>query len=188
MQHTGKTLPAMTVTNMMTAESLTQELRSLLEAFLVAYGALGTQATAHREAIRSADMAAVQRATHAQARHVQTLGTLEQRRRELVASSCTRFATLASKRSTAITLTDLCQCVPEKDRAAMSTLAADLKQLVKSVDEQTRTVKAATASLLAHMEGLMRQVGRQLSHAGTYTARGFVEPGGVVVSALDLST
>ena len=44
----------------------------------------------------------------------------------------------------------------------------------------------ATVSLLAHMEGLMRHVGRRLSHAGTYGRRGVVEAGGVVVSCVDL--
>jgi hypothetical protein len=32
----------------------------------------------------------------------------------------------------------------------------------------------------------MRQVGRQLSHAGTYSRRGYVDAGGMVVSAVDL--
>jgi hypothetical protein len=64
--------------------------------------------------------------------------------------------------------------------------AAALKEQIAAVNEQTRTIKAATVSLVAHMEGLMRQVGRQLSHSGTYTKRGYVEAGGCVVSALDL--
>lgn len=170
----------------MTASLLAEQLESLLADFTRAYAALKDQTSAHREAIRQADTRAMQEAMDAQSLSVGTLAKLEQRRRELVALSCTRFAPLASKRSTAITLTDLCQCVPDADRARLTTQAAELKALVAEVNEQTRTIKAATVSLLAHMEGLMRQVGRQLSHAGTYSRKGFVEPGGMVVSALDL--
>jgi hypothetical protein len=38
------------------------------------------------------------------------------------------------------------------------------------------------------VEGLMRHVGRKLSHAGTYGRRGVVEAGQQVISALDMKT
>jgi hypothetical protein len=170
----------------MTPSALCERLESLLEGLHAAYVRLGEHAAAHREAIRQADTPALAETTAAQSRSLDTLARLEQQRRELVAASCTRFPTLASKRSTVITLTDLCACVPEQDRPRLTTRARELRTLIESVNEQTTTIKAATVSLVAHMEGLMRQVGRQLSHAGTYTRRGYVEAGGCVVSALDL--
>ena len=169
-----------------TPEQLCERLDSLLNSLHGAYRRLGDQAAAYREAIRHADPAAIAEANGGQSRSIETLAKLEQQRRELVAAACTRFAPLAAKRPTAITLTDLCACVPEKERARLSSLAAELRTLIMSVNEQTSTIKAATVSLIAHMEGLMRQVGRQLSHAGTYTRRGYVEAGGTVVSAIDL--
>lgn len=172
----------------LTQDTLATQLESLLSAFTAQYQAMLASTQAHRDAIRRADNRAMQAAVAAQQTSVAALGILEQRRRELVALACGRFPTLAQKRSVAVTLTDLCQCVSDADRPRLLTLAAALKQLIQSVGDETKTIKAATASLLAHMEGLMRQVGRQLSHAGTYSAKGFVEPGGVVVSALDLST
>jgi hypothetical protein len=175
-----------TPATLMNAEVLAERLDALLGSFTAAYRRAANMAAQHREAIRQADGAGVARATDAQSRGIEELATLEQRRRELVALCCTRFAPLASRRATAITLTDLCQCVPVADRPRLLTKAAELKELVTSVNEQTRTIKAATVSLVAHMEGLMRQVGRQLSHSGTYTKRGYVEAGGAVVSALDL--
>jgi hypothetical protein len=170
----------------MTAELLGERLEALLDGLAAAYARLGEHAAAHHEAIRTADAPAMAAATEAQSRSVETLARLEQQRRELVAASCTRFAPLASKRATAITLTDLCGCVAAGDRGRLTAKAAALRSLIQNVNEQTTTIRAATVSLVAHMEGLMRPVGRQLSHAGTYTRRGYVEAGGMVVSALDL--
>ena len=172
----------------LTQDTLATQLEGLLAAFTTQYQAMLASTQAHREAIRRADNRAMQAAIATQQSSITTLGTLEQRRREVVALACNRFPSLTTKRSVSITLTDLCQCVKDADRPRLTKLAAALKQLIQSVSDETKTIKAATASLLAHMEGLMRQVGRQLSHAGTYSAKGFVEPGGVVVSALDLST
>ncbi|HYE63044.1 MAG TPA: flagellar export chaperone FlgN [Phycisphaerales bacterium] len=172
--------------NPMNAEVLCERLESLLDSLAAAYTRLGEQAAAHREAIRNADAAAIGLATAAQSRSVEILAKLEQERRELVAAACTRFVPLAGKRATAITLTDLCACVPAGEQKRLKTRSNDLRTLIERVNEETNTIRAATVSLVAHMEGLMRQVGRQLSHAGTYTRRGYVEAGGMVVSALDL--
>lgn len=169
-----------------TAELLAERLETLLDGLSAAYTRLGEHAAQHREAIRRADTIAIAEATAAQSRGVETLARLEQDRRELVAAACTRFAPLAGKRATAITLTDLCACVPSAERTRLTSKAQALRTLIQGVNEQTSTIRAATVSLVAHMEGLMRQVGRQLSHAGTYTRRGYVEAGGMVVSALDL--
>jgi hypothetical protein len=167
---------------------LDAELDSLLEGFAEQHRQLLAHTHAHRDALRKADGRGVQAAADAQTRVVGTLGALEQRRRELVAAACGRFAPLAPRRSVDVTLTDIARCMDEPRRSDLVRKAQDLKALVATAHEQTSTIKAATASLLAHMEGLMRQVGRQLSHAGTYSSRGFVEPGGVVVSALDIAT
>jgi hypothetical protein len=168
--------------------SLASELDWLLDSFADQHEALLKHALAQRDAIRKADGSAVQSATDGQTAVVAALGRLEQRRRELVAWACQRHAALATRRATEITLTDLARCVEEPARTALIRKANDLKALIASVQQQTSTIKAATTSLLAHMEGLMRQVGRQLSHAGTYSSRGYVEPGGIVVSALDIAT
>jgi hypothetical protein len=168
--------------------SLSAELDWLLDGFADQHEALLKHTESQRDAIRKADGAAVQSAAASQTEVVAALGRLEQRRRELVAWACQRYAPIATKRSTEITLTDLAGCVEAPQRAALIKKAAALKALITNVHQQTSTIKAATASLLAHMEGLMRQVGRQLSHAGTYSSRGYVEPGGIVVSALDIAT
>ena len=173
-------------TRSLTPDLLLEQLDALLAGFTRTYQQLAAATQQHQDAIRDADRAAIGRATAAQSALVEDLARLEQRRRELIALACTRFAPLAAKRTTAITLTDLCACVPDRARAGITQRAADLRALVSSVEEQTRTIRAATSSLLAHMEGLMRQVGRQLSHAGTYSRRGYVDAGGMVVSAVDL--
>jgi len=178
--------PPITAPTAITPQALSERLDSLLTALATAYTRLGDNTAAHRDALRAADAPALAEVTAAQSRAVETLAKLEQQRRELVAAACTRFAPLAAKRATAITLTDLCACVPTTDRDGLTAQAKALRTLIEQVSNETTTIKAATVSLVAHMEGLMRQVGRQLSHAGTYTRRGYVEAGGCVVSALDL--
>jgi hypothetical protein len=63
-----------------------------------------------------------------------------------------------------------------------------VRELVRRTSDLVRAVAAATRAMMLHVEGLMRQVDRHLSHAGTYGRRGTVEAGGPVLSALDLRT
>jgi hypothetical protein len=92
---------------------------------------------------------------------------------------------LAAKRQSPVTLTDLVGVCTDRDRLELQGLAKELKTRVMRTRELTQSLRSATTTLLAHMEGLMRQVGRHLSHAGTYSKRGVVEPA-LVVSAVDL--
>jgi hypothetical protein len=84
------------------------------------------------------------------------------------------------------TITSLAQIMPEPERSVA--LAHKLKRVMNELQRERGTVRAATESLLAHMEGLMRQVARKLSHAGTYGPRGAVGVGSQqVVSGLDVT-
>lgn len=161
------------------------KLRELLEQFILRYDELETIIKLHREAIRRADTAAMQAAIDQHARIMRELGTLEMRRCELVALAVSSFPVLAIKRQSPVTLTDLVGVCVDVDRLELHAMAKELKARVTRTRELTQSLRSATGTLLAHMEGLMRQVGRQLSHAGTYSRRGVVEPA-LVVSAVDL--
>jgi hypothetical protein len=162
-------------------------LEGLLADLASVYTSQAAHAAEHHAALRRADARAIQKAVEAQSHGAAALARLEQRRRELVAAAVARHPGLL-KKSGGVTLTDIARLTEEPHRERLLAMAAELKRLVTGVHEITGTIKSATLSLLAHMEGLMRQVGRQLSHAGTYSRRGFVESNTTVLSGLDLST
>lgn len=164
--------------------ALALELDGLLGEYTARYEQLAALGATHREAIRAADGRGVEAAAAAQAAVLHAVSGLESRRGSLVNRAADLMPALR-KRTGIVTLTDVARALPG-DHAPMAAKAAKLKTLVESVRDQANTVGGATRSLLAHVEGLMRQVSRQLSHAGTYGKRGFVEPGGTVVSALDV--
>lgn len=165
---------------------LFDDLSGVLDGFVAAYESLLTAVGQHRAGVRRADGGAVAAAAARQATLHATIAGLDRRRRELVVAACSACPDLAGVHPSVVTMRDLAAASPAGVRASMTARAERLRELVRLVHEETRTIRAATESVLAHLEGLMRQVGRQLSHAGTYTRRGFVEPGGVVVSAVDV--
>ena len=84
------------------------------------------------------------------------------------------------------TLRQIALSLPEPQRTRLSGQAERLREMMERVQRESGTVRAATRSLLAHMEGLMRQVARSLSHAGTYGSGGRVQAAHAVVSSLDV--
>jgi hypothetical protein len=67
-------------------------------------------------------------------------------------------------------------------------LADRLRDLLFEIRRETRGSRAATATLIAHMDGLVAQIGRRLSHDGTYTRAGPRGAPSSVVSAIDLTS
>ena len=165
-------------------KQLAEELEVVLTALLRGYQELVELSGAHREAIRRADTQAIRRAVERQTLLLQDLGDAEERRRALVAGASGVVTLPRTGRAT--TLTDLAAFVPEPGRTRLLSLAGELRERMLVVQGPGTSLKAAATSLVAHMEGLMRQVGRQLSHAGTYSPRGVVDARVAVVSALDL--
>ncbi|HLP85501.1 MAG TPA: flagellar export chaperone FlgN [Phycisphaerales bacterium] len=179
------TLDNRSAANSLTSAGACERLREILADFLVMYERLESIVLAHREAIRRADTAAMQVAIDRHAATLREMSGLEMRRCELVAICVASFPVLAGRKAHAVTLTQLAEICPQADRAEIIAIANELKTRVARVRDVTQSLRSATATLLAHMEGLMRHVGRQLSHAGTYSSRGVVEPA-LVVSAVDL--
>lgn len=169
-------------------EVLTGELDGLLNAMIACQREMLDAGRAHREGIRQADGNAIEAAISTLTTIQSRSRSLDQRRRELVARAASSYPGLGSKPATQITLTDLAGQAPSHDRAALLEKIATLRTIVTAVDLEARTLRAAATSLMAHMEGLVRHVGRTLSHAGTYGPRGVVDSRHLVVSSLDLSS
>jgi hypothetical protein len=164
------------------AADLARRISFLLDDMTVTHQRLLIETQAHREAIRKADGHGVEASASRQAALLARVGELEGKRRELVG-----MHPIPGRPTLSVTLTDLIGLTPADQRPRLQQTAEELRALMRAVHAEQQTVAAATRSLLAHMEGLMRQVGRTLSHAQTYGRNGVVEPGPAVISALDLA-
>lgn len=176
----------MGVTPIATAE-LGERLAQLVQDMTITQQRIATAIAQQRDAMRQArpDLLSLALAQHQEAtRHVLAL---DQARRELVARVVASNPALRTLRSEKITLSLLAQHADAGTRAHLLERIGALRALVAQVQRDAQGVGAAARDLSAHMEGLMRRVSQQLSHAGTYSKRGVVEcAGGAVVSAVDL--
>lgn len=170
----------------MTRELLTTQLSDLLSELSAAYESLLVLSDDHRAALRRADGRAVELAAAGQQSILETVGALEQRRRELVARAAPALPELATKKATQLTLTDLARAAHPDSRPRLLERAAALRTIVSQYHDKSGTILAATRSLMDHATGLVHQVSRHLSHAGTYSRRGVVVAVPGVVSAVDI--
>lgn len=170
-----------------TAQRVAADLRDLLDGLAAEYATLVRILTEHAQAIRSADAPGIGRCCAAQEETLQRVSRLDQRRRELIAGACSCMPALAeqSRRAT-LTVTQVAAALPGSDGDAMVARCDRVKQLVAESKALTEAVRISTLSLMQHVEGVMRQVSRKLSHAGTYGRRGVVETTQQVVTSLDM--
>lgn len=163
--------------------ALHDDLRDLLTEFIAQHEALLRQTTEHHEAIRQADPLRCDRIMQAERATLARIAELESQRQQLVkrAQNEIRPAPASLAR-----LSDLARCAPEAIRTNLIELAERLKSLVARVQEEQNVVRVVSRVLLAHMEGLMKQVARSLSHAGTYAKTGAVGAGAPIVTSLDI--
>lgn len=73
------------------------------------------------------------------------------------------------------------------DRDRIGQRRTKLRELISRVKEEQDAVRLASENLANHMRGLIKQVSASLSHAGTYSRVGAVDPSrSQVVSSLDV--
>lgn len=164
------------------SSALAHGVESLLIDLLDVHRALLVTAQEHRAALRTADGSRVERAAERSLVLHEQVAMLDARRRELVARN--PIPGLSPERTR---LSDLARAAGGADCERLLALAEETRAVMARVNEEHRTIRAASQTLLAHLEGLMRQVGQTLSHARTYSRKGFVEAGVPVVSSLDLA-
>jgi len=161
---------------------IAERLSELLEALLREHETLLSLCGRHLEAIRQADHRNLAEVVQQQAMALQRIAELEEVRLGVVN---TAMHTLRPAPTTP-TLTAIAQALPGEQGKEVLTKAHRLRTLMQRLANEQNVVTLTTKALLAHMEGLMRQVARELSHAGTYCSKGYVQTGAAVVSALDV--
>lgn len=166
----------------------TTALETLLADLLQAHEALQGNLREQRTAVSGADAAGLAACTQRQQAIVARIAELEQQRRELVVRVMRESPGLARGAGGQPTLESICSTLPEPDRTRARELAHRLRELIGAVRQEASTLRSATATLVAHMDGLMAQVGRRLSHAGTYSGPGCPRAAETVVSGIDLTS
>ncbi|MEM7623654.1 MAG: hypothetical protein AAF235_10690 [Planctomycetota bacterium] len=154
-------------------EPLATWLPTLIEELIDAHTAWLDAITEQRTAISRAEPAAVEIALRRQDRAQLRVATLDAKRRDRIGDN-------------GITLTAIAKTLDEPIQRRALGRAEELKSLAKTIQREQSVVRTASASLLAHMRGVMSQVASALNHAGTYARGGQMDAGPVVVSSLDI--
>jgi hypothetical protein len=168
-----------------------QELERLLEQLLVEHEQLLVLAGSHRAAIAGANPNCLADCVQQQNEVVQRVAELEKRRLGIVARLADKMKPLSAGRAMEgvpdkPTVSWIAKALPEPVRTRLVALAERLRELLARLQKEHAALREASTALAAHMEGLMRQLAKRLSHSGTYGRRGIVEAPVQVVSALDL--
>lgn len=139
----------------------------------------------HQRAIATADAAGIAACISAQGEIVHRVAALEKLRQTLVArlASATKHTTGRS-----LTITMLASAAPAPIRDRLTAVATALRELLNTLHREHIAMRLAAETLSTHMEGLMRQVCRRLSHAGTYARGGGFDASVQVVSTLDVKS
>jgi hypothetical protein len=164
------------------------DVETVLAALADEHAALLDAARAHRDALRTADLAAVKAASDRTLAILERIGTLEERRCRLVGAPPPRLARSApTAPATGLTITALAQHCPAEQRERLLSLGTRLRELIDAVRAEHAAVRAASEQLAIHMRGILQQLAQGQSHAGTYSASARVEPGRTqILHALDL--
>jgi hypothetical protein len=157
----------------------TQQLEALLLSLHAAHADLLAATAEHRVALSHADGPGIASALARQSDLIARIADLERQRARVAA---------ALGAGPHESISSLARLIPEPARARVLSAAGSLRELLLHIQREARTLRLATAALVGHMDGLMQQVARALSHSGTYSPSGRVDTGAPVISALDLTT
>lgn len=149
----------------------------------------------HRAAVSTADAANLARCVSAQQYSSSQLNALEARRTAFLRSIGLRTAPvgLASGPNVppTVTLTQIAALAPKPRAAALTAAAARTRLMLADALQRRESVRLASLSLMAHMQGLVRQISRHLSDTKTYAPpHRLATPagGGATSGSLDFTT
>ncbi len=156
-----------------------EQLDAVLRQLVIEHEKLLTQAGQHRRAIAQADAAALGASMEAQQVLAQRIVVLERQRQEVV-------ATLTRTDPKSVRFVDVAARAPEPMRSRLTGVVKTLREVLNALHQEHIALRQAAETLSMHMEGLLRQVCRGISHTGTYARRGAMDTSVQVVSSMDV--
>lgn len=161
----------------MRPEALARELEEVLASMLQEHEQLLSVTLQQRSALSQADHARVARCTAEQTRIHARIDALNRKR-----------STLLVAFRPGVSLREVIAAIGPSRAEAIEELGQKLREVVIQVRREQDRLRLASSSLASHMQGLIQQIHRRLSHAGVYSTQGRVEAGAMVVSGLDVTS
>jgi len=174
---------------------LSTELEPLLDDLLGVHDRLIIALTAHLEAMRQADGAALALILADEQWIQGEMRELERRRRGLASAGTGRAAGVGAGGGAGgdlgahrpePKLSELARILPEPTRERCLTKCDRLRAAATEARDLNQIVETTSRLLGEHVSGIMQKVAKTLSHAGTYGRMGRVESKATVVSGLDV--
>ncbi len=163
--------------NRLEPAALLESLETLLSEMLRAHKQALANTREHRLAVSQADRVRMARCASQQAEiNVRTESLNRERSSLLVAFR------------QGVSLREVLSSLSNFDTARCEELGDQLKETVVQLRKEQSRLALASSSLAQHMQGLIQQIHRSLSHAGVYSTQGRVEAGAVVVSGFDVTS
>lgn len=162
-----------------------EQLETALRQLAAAHEELLSLAKVHRSALATANLPALSDCLNAQAAVMQRIGELERDRQRAVASMMAGVRLPGGEKPTILLL---CKSLAAPWRERLLAAADRLREVLNRLHQEHTALRVAAQELSSHMEGLMRQVCRKLSHAGTYGRGGHIDSSVTVVTSLDVRT
>lgn len=156
-----------------------EELTEILQSLTAEHETLLALAKEHRAAISRADAGAMQTALEKQNETLARVRALELRRQ-----ACARSISGPKP----ITVSAIAARLADPARSRLAAAAERLREVLNTLHREHAAIREAAETLSSHMEGLMRQVCRKVSHAGTYGPSAAIDLRHPVISALDVRT
>ncbi len=167
--------------------TLAGALEGLLLSLLQAHEDARRSISDQRSALRAGDVVALSRAIAQADSAAAELSKLDRIRREVTVRACAAFPSLsAAAKNHSVTLGMIAAHMPLAAQRALAALCQQVRDVATTLRVEAASAHLAAASLAGHIEAVVRQVGRKLSHSGTYGRRGVVEHREAVVSSLDM--
>lgn len=189
-QHTTARKPAAAAQPQ--APGALEQLEAVLRMLVVEHERMLALTTAHRKAISEADLPALRQCMAGQSEITASITALEKQRQTIVATLTGQRVGMPAPMPTPgaprLTVSMLAKAAPEPVRARLLAVSDALRDLLNRLHREHLALRAAAETLSSHMEGVMRQVCRTLTHAGTYARSGAIDASLPVAAALDVRT
>ncbi|MAC18586.1 MAG: hypothetical protein CMJ23_02715 [Phycisphaerae bacterium] len=160
-----------------------RELQEILDTQAEGYRRLLSTIDRQREAIRTADIAAVPGIAEVQEKIVQRLKVLDDRREAAGKNAATALGLDADS-----TISIIASALPSGTSDRLEVRAAELRQLVEQARREQSLLRNAGEALARHMAGIVQSVTGALSGTGVYGRRGRLREGSPLVAGVDLTS
>lgn len=167
---------------------LVASLERVLDGLIAQHTRLTELVAAQRAAVRAADAAAVEAAIRDQHATLRAVAELDQQRADLAEQLAARLP--AARAGGRLTVSSIAAALPGRGGERLRELGAKLRATIETLRREQSVVRAAAETVLAHLDGVMRQVAGRVSAIGgaaaTYGRAGLVAS--PVPAAIDMTT